>query len=38
MNALIAQLEVKETLKRDEIDACLGPAEGRASPIRGAAE
>ena len=38
MNTLIAQLEVKETLKRDEIDACLGPAEGRATPVRGAAE
>ena len=38
MNILIAQLEIKETLKRDEIDACLGPAEGRATPVRGAAE
>jgi cell division protease FtsH len=38
MNTLIAQLEVKETLKRDEIDTCLGPAEGRATAVRGAAE
>jgi cell division protease FtsH len=38
LNTLIAQLEIKETLKRDEIDACLGPAEGRATPVRGAAE
>ena len=38
LNTLIAQLEIKETLKRDEIEACLGPAEGRATPVRGAAE